>query len=218
MRRVPYWRLLSVAVGAVTLFGGRVALGQGAGLDSATEAAIAPIVAQVRAENLPVDLLYSKAREGVVQRAPLPKIESAVRTVAERLRTANAALAPSASLDELRAAVDAIKFGVGRETLVLMRKAGGDASLAVPLGVLAALIGRGVPVEKASVQVVDLLQHGAVPTNFIALEERVRQDVLAGRRPDESLDLRLKGIMSNLPQSSSADAAGLQAATPKRPR
>lgn len=195
--------------------------GQGARpaeLDSATEAAIAPIVRQARATNLPVELLYAKAREGEVQRVPVARIEAAVRALADRMQTASDALAPNATAQELRAAADALKEGVPRETLRAMRRAGRDGSLAVPLGVLTQLVARGVPVEKASVQIVDLLQRGAVPKHFIALDQRVREDVLAGKRPDESLDLRLKGIIPNLPQSATADAAGLQATTPKRPR
>jgi len=218
MQRRLHMRLLQWMVCAVAVLSTRAVAGQAAGLDSATEAAIAPIIAQARATRLPVDLLYAKAREGQVQRVPLPRIEAAVRAVADRIRTANDALAPSPSDRELSAGVDAIKAGVGVETLKAMRKAAKDGSLAVPLGVLTSLIARGVPVEKASMQIVDLMQRGALPQNFIALEERVRQDVLAGRRPDESLDLRLKGIMPNLPQSATADGAGLQAATPKRPR
>ena len=219
MGRFIHPRLHPWMLAAAVMLAGRAARAQGVGLDSATEAAIAPIIAQARAARLPVDLLYAKAREGQVQRKPLEKIEVAVRTVADRMQTASEALAPNASEQELRAGVDAIKFGVPVETLRAMRKAGRDESLAVPLGVLTSLIARGVPVEKASMQIVDLLQRGAIPSNFIALEERVRQDVLAGRRPDESLDLRLKGIMSNLPQSANAaDGAGLQATTPKRPR
>ena len=197
----------------------RAASGQAPqGLDSATAAAIAPIVAQARAEKLPVTPLYAKAREGQVQRVPVAKIEAAVRMLADRMRTANEALAPDASEQELHAAADAIKSGVPPETLRAMRKAGGDGSLAVPIGVLTQLIARGVPVERASMEVVSLLQKGAVARNFIALEESVRQDVLAGRRPDESLDLRLKGIIPNLPQSVSGDAAGLSASSPRRPR
>ncbi|HEY5417610.1 MAG TPA: hypothetical protein VIK41_22395 [Gemmatimonadaceae bacterium] len=197
----------------------RAASGQASeGLDSATAAAIAPIVQQARAANLPVTLLYAKAREGQVQRVPVAKIEAVVRTLADRMRTANEALKPGASEQELHAAADAIKSGVGPETLRAMREAGGDGSLAVPIGVLTQLIARGVPVERASMEVVALLKKGAVAKNFIALEESVRQDVLAGRRPDESLDLRLKGIIPNLPQSANADAAGLNAGSPRRPR
>ena len=187
------------------------------GLDSATAAAIAPIVEQARAEKLPVTPLYAKAREGQVQRVPVAKIEAAVRTLADRMRQANEALAPDASEQELNAAADAIKSGVPAQTLRAMRKAGGDGSLAVPIGVLTQLIARGVPVERASMEVVALLQKGAVARNFIALEESVRQDVLAGRRPDESLDLRLKGIIPNLPQSSAADGL-TNASAPRRPR
>jgi hypothetical protein len=185
-------------------------------LDSATTAAIAPIVAQARANE--VNLLYVKAREGQVMRAPLAAITTAVRALADRLHSANDALAPSPSEQELRAAVDAIKAGVPAETLRAMRKAGRDESLAVPLGVLTQLVVSGVPVEKASMRVVDLLQRGAVPKNFIALNERVQQDVAAGRRPDEALDLRLKGITPTLPQSATATDAGIQSAVPKRPR
>jgi hypothetical protein len=206
---------LSVAV----LIAARAASGQASqGLDSATAAAIAPIVEQARAANLPVALLYAKAREGQVQHVPLAKIEAVVRTLADRMRTANDALRPGASEQELHAAADAIKSGVPPETLSAMRKAGGDGSLAVPIGVLTQLIARGVPVERASMEVVALLQKGAVAKHFIALEESVRQDVLAGRRPDESLDLRLKGIIPNLPQSANADAAGLTTSSPRRPR
>jgi hypothetical protein len=207
---------------ALVLLTARAASGQAAqGLDSATAAAIAPIVEQARADRLPVTPLYAKAREGYVQRVPIPKIEAAVRALADRMRTANDALKPEASEQELSAAADAIKNGVGRETLIAMRKAGGNGSLAVPIGVLTQLISRGVPVERASMEVVALLQRGAVARNFIALEESVRQDVLAGRRPDESLDLRLKGIIPNLPQSTAevgGDGLTKAASTPKRPR
>jgi hypothetical protein len=176
-------------------------------LDSATVAAIAPILDQARASRLPLQVLYAKAREGQVKRAPVPKIEEAVRTLAEQMRTANEALSPNATEQELSAATDALKAGVPAATLRAMRDAGRDASLAVPIGVLTQLIARGVPVEKACTQIVDLLNRGAVPRNFIALDERVREDVLAGRRPDESLDLRLKGIIPNVPQQATADGA-----------
>jgi hypothetical protein len=188
-------------------------------LDSATMAAIGPIVEKARAANLPVEFLYAKAREGEVRRAPLARIESAVRLLAERMQTAHDALAPDPTAQEVRAAADVLQEGVPRETLREMRKAAKDASLAVPLGVLTQLVLRGVPVERASVQIVDLLQRGAMPQHFIALDERVRADVLAGKRPDESLDLRLKGIFPNLPQQATADGAGLQATGGnKRPR
>jgi hypothetical protein len=187
-------------------------------LDTATAAAIEPILAEARATRVPVELLYVKAREGEVMRAPLATIASAVRALAQRLHAANEALAPSASEPELRAAADAIKQGVPVETLKAMREAGRDGSLAVPLSVLTQLIARGVPVERASIQVVDLLKRGAVPKTFIALDERVRQDVLAGQRPGESLDLRLKGIFPTLPQNATAGADAIQSSTPRRPR
>jgi hypothetical protein len=213
-------RLLAVRLLMVAAFAQpALARAQGASvaLDSATTAAIAPIVAEARAKQLPVELLYVKAREGQVMRAPLTAVTAAVRALADRLHMAHDALAPNPSDQELRAAVDAIKAGVPSESLRAMRKAARDESLAVPLGVLTQLVVSGVPVEKASMRIVDLLQRGAAPKNFIALNESVRQDVAAGRRPDESLDLRLKGITPNLPQSAISTETGLQS-TPKRPR
>ena len=220
MRRAPRYALALLAFVTFTAVTSRRAESQAARpteLDSATAAAIAPIVQQARAASLPIELLYAKAREGAVQRKPVALIEAAVRALAGRMLTASDALAPNPTLQELGAAADALKAGVGSETLRAMRKAGRDASLAVPLGVLTQLVVRGVPVEKASVQVVDLLQRGAVPRHFIALDERVREDVLAGKRPDESLDLRLKGIIPNLPQQATADALTATPGT-KRPR
>ena len=217
MRRARYaWSL-----GIATLLSAEVAVAQGArptGLDSATAAAIAPIIQRAQASNLPVELLYDKAREGQVRRVPTATIASAVRVLAERIQLANEALAPNATVSEVSAAAGALQQGVPPETLRHMRQEAKNASLAVPIGVLTQLIARGVSVEKASVQVVDLLRRGAVPTHFIALDDRVREDVLAGKRPDESLDLRLKGIIPNLPQQVQADGAAIQANSPNRKR
>ena len=87
-------------------------------------------------------------------RVPVGRIEAAVRALAARVQTAHEALGPNATVQELAAAADALKAGVPRETLREMRRAGRDGSWAVPLGVLTQLVVRGVPVEKASVQVV----------------------------------------------------------------
>lgn len=212
---------IGLVIAAVVALGlPRIAVAQGAaGLDSATRAAIAPIIDQVRSANLPEQLLYAKAREGQVQGLPTDRIETAVRALAQRLQVAYDALAPNPTQQELRAATDALKAGVPEETLRVMRKAARDGSLAVPLGVLTSLVTRGVPVEKASVEVVGLLQRGAVSNTFIALEQQVVSDVLAGRRPDESLDLRLKGIFPNLPQSAAtADAIQATSGPTRRPR
>ncbi len=177
-----------------------------ASLDPAVDSAIAPIVARTVAAGLPADLLYAKAREGQVRRVSVDRIEATVRTLAQRIAVASAALEPNPSAQELRAATDALAHNVPEATLRDMRRAAANNSLAVPLGVLTALIARGISVDQATVKVVDLLQRGAFPKIFIALEERVTEDVLAGRRPDESLDLRLKGIIPNLPQSAVGEA------------
>jgi hypothetical protein len=209
----------ATVIGFAAMTGSTVGAQAPAGLDSATVTAIAPIIDRARASGLPLELLYTRARQGQVQRLPVVRIEVAVRNYAERLATAQDALAPNATTPELKAGVDALQTGVPRETLSEMRRAAKDGSLAVPLGILTTLVARGVSVEKASVQIVDLLQRGASPAHFIALDDRVRADVLAGKRPDEALDLRLKGIFPNLPQPVNADAVGLQNAnTPRRPR
>lgn len=188
-------------------------------LDSATAAAIAPILEQAHARRLPVDLLIAKAREGEVKRMPVGRIEVAVRDLAERMSAVSTALAPGATEQELRAGVDAVRAGVGVETLQEMRRVAPNGSLAVPLGVLTQLVVRGVPVEQASVRIIGMLQGGALPKHFIALDERVRVDVANGRRPDESLDLRMKGILPTLPIPTAAttDALTGSGTKPRRP-
>ena len=214
-----YARYALLLAGAAALSAHAVAAqARPTGLDSATAAAIAPIVQRTQAANLPVDLLYDKAREGQVQRVPTARIEAAVRAVAERINVANEALAPNATQEELRAATVALREGVPAETLRHLRQEGKNTSLAVPIGVLTQLIVRGVSVEQASVQIVNLVRRGARSEHFIALDTRVREDVLAGKRPDESLDLRLKGIIPNLPQQATADGAAIQANSPNKKR
>ena len=146
-------------------------------LDSATTAAIAPIVAEARAKQLPVDLLYVKAREGQVMRAPL----TPSRPPCARWRTD--CTWPTMHSRRIRAIRSCVQPWMPSRRACRARRCGPcgrparDESLAVPLGVLTQLVVSGVPVEKASMRIVDLLQRGAAPKNFIALNESVRQDV-----------------------------------------
>ena len=100
---------LSVVVASVLSAHVASAQARPTGLDSATAAAIAPIIERARASNLPVDLLYAKAREGQVRRVPVATIESAVRTLADRIQAANEALSPNATVSELQAAAGALR-------------------------------------------------------------------------------------------------------------
>ena len=215
-------RALRAAMLAAAILTARRAVAQDsaavAGLDQQTSGQVARILESARSRGLPIDPILSKVRFAVVVHAPPSKIVATAQAVATRLEAARAIVAPHGASGDIAAGEEALSFDVPRDVLRKVVQASPNHSVAVPIGVLTQLVVRGVPVERASMQIVDLLQRGAVARNFIALEESVRQDVLAGRRPDESLDLRLKGIIPNLPQSATADGAGLQAATPKKPR
>src|SRR5690349_2451412 len=103
MRRTRYAGLAVAMVLSAGVASAQVA--RPIGLDSATVAAIAPVIQRAQATNpSAVELLYAKAREGQVRRVPLATIESAVRALAGRIQTANDALAPNATLSELEAA------------------------------------------------------------------------------------------------------------------
>jgi hypothetical protein len=194
-------------------------------LEPATATAIAPILVQARERQIPEAPLVAKARQGEVNGVPAERIAAAVRALATRLEAVRDALAPNPTVEEVRAGGDAVAARVPVETIRHMRAAQPNHSLAVPLGVLTALVARGVPLERASVEVIKLLERGAVTPQFIALDTRVREDIASGIPPDAALDLRIKGILPTLPGGGgtgavSADGSTLQGAgtRPKRPR
>jgi hypothetical protein len=172
-------------------------------LDAETYAAVTRVITTAKAQALPVDPIVDKALEGAVKGAPAVRIRSAVVALADRMVVAREALSPpNPSVAEIGAGAEALGKGVPRATLRTIRLAGGERSVAVPLGVLTELVARGVSVRRASDQVVALVKSGASSQQLAALSDEVRQDIETGIDPSAALDIRTRGLLPLLPGSS----------------
>ena len=190
-------------------------------LDGETKAAVMRTLDSAQTRGLPVEPLVDKALEGATKRAAGPRIQAAVSMLMSRLEAARDALAPNPGPRDIAAGADALAYGVTREALATMRAIRPNESVAVPLGVLTQLVASGVPVDKATRVVADLLRRGARDEQLIALNNDVRMYVAAGASPQSALDVRMRGLNAVLPPggaSVAADAAsptGLNSGTKK---
>jgi hypothetical protein len=179
-------------------------------LDPESAAAVTKEIEHARERGLPVEPLLDKVRQGNVMRAPGPRIRAAVTALAGRMASAREALAPSPSTAEIVAGADALSVGASREALTRLKQSiPSNASVAVPLGVLAQLVSRGVPAEKATVMVAQLVKGGAPPATLIALGADVEKDVAAGIPADVALDVRVRGVQmqTGVPGAATIDAS-----------
>jgi hypothetical protein len=162
-------------------------------LDTGAVAAIMPIIDAAQGQGLPIDPLVQKALEGASKRAPTDRIVLAVRRLSSQLGTARLALG-TASTPELVAGASALQAGVRPEVLASLRDERPQASLAVPLGVLAELIARGVPADTGAMAVVALVDANVSDAQLVALRHDVERDIGIGAPPTTALIARTSGF------------------------
>jgi hypothetical protein len=181
------------------------------GLDAAAFTAVRTAVADAAARALPLEPLVARALAGVEAGAPGPRVVIAVRTLVGRLDAARLALAPATGDAEVVAGADALAVGVPPAVLRDLRRLSPGRSTAVPLGVVAQLVARGVPVARAAAAVSDLVRRGASGAQLVALDGAVRADVAAGMPAAAALDAQARRVASGplLAPLSRAPGAGL---------
>ena len=163
-------------------------------LDTGAVAAIMPIIDAAQAQGLPIDPLVQKALEGASKRAPTDRITLALRRLSTQLGTARTALGPSASQTELVAGASALQAGVRSEVLASLHQDHPQASLVVPLGVLAELIARGVPADTGAMAVAALLDAKVSDAQLVAFRQDVERDIGVGAPPTTALIARTTGM------------------------
>jgi hypothetical protein len=178
-------RPVRAAIAAITLFATIGAAQSGpdprlARLDPNTLHAISAIVDSARQNNLPTEPIIDKALEGASKRAPGPRIVAAVRTVANALGQARAALGPQSTADELKAGAEAIRSGVQPKELERIRSSRSNMRLAVAIGVLGGLVFDGVPSDTASNLIHALVVNGATDPQLLDLRAKIRAGIAAG--------------------------------------
>jgi hypothetical protein len=161
-------------------------------LDPETRAAVAALVDSARAAGLPTEPIVDKALEGTTKRASSDRIVAAIRTLSADLRSARAALGPTAPDGDVIAGASAIRAGADPQTLEQIRGVRGKAGISVPLAVFADLVARGVPVDTASTVILHLAEGGASDADYAGLERSVARDIGTGAPPGTAAAIRAR--------------------------
>jgi len=165
-------------------------------LPASTVERVDAIVGEARADGLPVEPLVRKALEGASKNAAPDRIVDAVRSLAERLRTADSILEPGATEAELVSAAAALYAGVSPAGLRRVTRETGRGSLGLRLVVLTDLIHLGVVQDTAVNLITDLIAARVADDAYVSLRDQVRDDVRRGAAPGPASELRLRGILS----------------------
>ena len=156
-------------------------------LDASTRTAVVAIVDQARARRLPVEPLVDKALEGASKRAASDRIIAVVRSLADDLAKARAALGPDASDAEVVAAANALRAGADPEALRRLHRQRARESAVVAMGVLSELIARGVPADTAASTVVAMREAGLGDDDLTDFRHDVEKDVALGAPPTAAM-------------------------------
>lgn len=176
-------------------------------LRESTRGAVSALADSLTREGLPGGGLYAKAAEGVLKGADDARVLEAVRSVAARLREARKALGPVASAADLEAGASALFAGVSASALARFAPRAGAAarvqSLANTLTVLADLVWKGVPVERATRSIEALTARGAYDRHLTALRAAFDLERSNGSDPVASLDRGTARVLRTLERPSS---------------
>lgn len=195
MRRLRPTSLTPIVALAVLLGGTLMAQEPAAEarLDPAVRAAIEQTVAEATSQGLPTEPLIDKALEGMAKGAAPARIVAAVRTLASGLASARRELGPATRPADLVAGAEALRAGVEPAALERLRQSRPNASLLMPLVVLADLISRGVPAGTAADAVLMLAGRGASDADFGAMQQEIHHDIQAGAPPASAAAVRSRG-------------------------
>jgi hypothetical protein len=181
--------------------------------DPQATAQLARIIDATRAQRLPVDPIVGKVQYALMMHAPSARIIAAAQAVAGRLAMAREALAPRDTPEDIVAGESALSLRVPRETVRDIRRFSKEPSVAVPLAVIGQLVDGGVPPDRASDIVKDLIKRGASGPQLAALQRSVAEDVRYGTKAENALDLRMSGLRAVLAPGAAATAATAASAT-----
>ncbi|MEO8296121.1 MAG: hypothetical protein ABI613_11450 [Gemmatimonadota bacterium] len=145
-------------------------------LDPATRRMVTALIDSAATAGLPTEPLIQKALEGASKGASGGRIVAALRTLAGNMETARAALGKGSREQEIVAGVAALRAGATTGAIRGLRLARADRDVAVPLAVLADLVGLGVNVEAAYESVLDLARTEADDAAFARLKQRYSGD------------------------------------------
>jgi hypothetical protein len=176
--------------------------------DRAASAEVSKIIESARASGLPDEPILATIGYAVnIAHASPSRIVAAVRATVARLQEARDALAPNPTGIDIAAGGNALSANVSTKSLQDIRRASGNRSVAVPLGVLTQLVANKVDEKKATKIVMNLIRQGATADQLIALGNDVNSDILAGTKPNNSVEIRMTHLTAVLGVPTSAASA-----------
>jgi hypothetical protein len=168
----------------------------GSRLDGQLRDAVAAIVDSARRDGLPTEPLIDKALEGVSKRLdPRARVTDAmivasVRRFAGELRLAKAALGPSSTPAEVKAAAVAIRNGVDIKQLERLRAVRAGQNTASALDIMSYIINKGVQADTASRVIVNVVLAGATDQQLQALQNDIERDIAGGTPAASAMSAR----------------------------
>lgn len=165
-------------------------------LDTATLAALKPVIDSARATGLPVEPLVQRALEGAAKRAGPVQIVAAVSLLATELRDARAALGQTSTPAELVAAASALRAGVRSTDLTLFRRRRGEG-LTVSLAAVTDLVTSGVPPDSAAAAVLALAA-SARDDQIVDFRRAVERDIALGAPPAAAAAVRVNAALNDV--------------------
>jgi len=162
-------------------------------LDPRVQAAVDDAVTRAQGQGLPTEPLIDKAFEGTAKHAEPARIVTAVRRLASGLASARQELGEATRAADLVAGAEVLRAGVEPAALAHLRRSRPNASLLVPLVVMADLVSRGVPPNTAADAVLELADRGAADADFSVMQQEVQHDIEAGAAPADAASVRSHG-------------------------
>ena len=184
-------------------------------LDAETFKGVSAVIVSMAEMGIPTQSLVSKALEGASKGASGERIVLAVRKLAGELVLARGALGVASTAAELDAGATALHIGVSPAQLERLRAVRPRQSLTIPLGMLADLVARGVPMDSAGAVVLALARTSMRDEDFIAFRRNVERDIALGAPPAAAASLRVNVTTRALEMS---DLNSTPSPTPTAPR
>jgi hypothetical protein len=168
-------------------------------LDPLTARIVAAQIDSAHQAHIPTEPLVLRALEGATRGAAGPRIIEAVHAYAQRLAAAQRALGADAPEADLVAGASAIFSGVRPDRLTELQRARRGGSIALATSVLVDLVAKGVPADRAAVELIKLVSRRPDDEAVRALAASVRDDVAGGALPVSAVSRRVAGILVTLP-------------------
>ena len=148
-------------------------------LDVGTRTQVAGIVDEARARRLPIEPLVDKALEGASKRASSEQIVAVVRSLAEDLAKARAALGPDATDAEVTAGARALRAGLDPEALRRLNRSRPRGGSVVALGVLQEFVANRVDPDSAVAAILAMQEVGLGDEELLAMRRDVMRNLAA---------------------------------------